>query len=271
MSRFLSDICDDILITHSLDNCEMKYTHTHPQYELYFCASCVQQKSVINGVEYKYSSPCVIISPPYTIHSMSCDDPDALIFDRFVIYFSKSVFESFADNLIPDELKCKNTGLFFELTGEQASYLKSLIVATDPQNESESKLSLVLFLNKLVSVCPAEKALTIETSSFYIQKILKFLSENFAEEITPTSVAKKFAVSRSKLDRDFKLYTGNSVREFINSCRLNQAKLLLECGNERYMSDIAKVCGFQSETYFFQFFKKHTGMTPTEYRKNRRR
>lgn len=269
LSGFLSSFCDDILITHERDHCEMKYAHTHPQYELYFCTSSVQQKSVINGVEYKYASPCVIISPPYTIHAMSCDDPDALVFDRFVIYFSKSFFDSFANDLIPDKLKCKNTGLFFKLTHEQTLYLKEMILATDPKSESESKLTLALFLNKLISVCSLEDALAIETSSFYIQDILMYISENFTEDITPISISKKFAVSRSKLDRDFKKYTGNSVREFINSCRLNHAKILLEESKERYISDIAKDCGFQSETYFFRFIKKHTGMTSTEYRKSR--
>ena len=176
----------------------------------------------------------------------------------------------FSKDIIPDNFKCQNSGLFIKLTEEQAQYLKRLILVTDPKNESECKITLALLLNKLVSLCTVENTLQIESSTSYLQDVLMYISENFAEDITPVSVAKKFAVSRSKLDRDFKLYTGASVREFINSCRLNQAKILLECNSDRHISDFARECGFQSETYFFQFIKKHTGMTATEYRKSRK-
>ena len=270
MPKFLSNLCDDILLTHASDNQEMKHTHTHPQYELYFCTSPVKQRSIINGVEYNYDYPCVIISPPYTIHAMSCDDPEAPIFDRYIFYFNKNFFDLFSKDIIPDNFKCQNSGLFIKLTEEQAQYLKRLILVTDPKNESECKITLALLLNKLVSLCTVENTLQIESSTSYLQDVLMYISENFAEDITPVSVAKKFAVSRSKLDRDFKLYTGASVREFINSCRLNQAKILLECNSDRHISDFARECGFQSETYFFQFIKKHTGMTATEYRKSRK-
>ena len=270
MPQFLSNLCEDILITHSSDNQEMKHTHTHQQYELYFCTLPVRQRSIINGVEYKYDYPCVIISPPYTIHAMSCDDPEAPVFDRYIFYFNKNFFDLFAKSIIPDSIKCQNSGLFIKLTEEQALYLKGIISASDPQNESESEIVLALLLNKLVSLCTVENVLQIDSSSSYLQDVLMYISQNFAEEITPVSISKKFAVSRSKLDRDFKLYTGSSVREFINSCRLNQAKILLECNSDRYISDFAKECGFQSETYFFQFIKKHIGMTATEYRKSRK-
>ena len=248
----------------------MKHTHTHQQYELYFCTLPVRQRSIINGVEYKYDYPCVIISPPYTIHAMSCDDPEAPVFDRYIFYFNKNFFDLFAKSIIPDSIKCQNSGLFIKLTEEQALYLKGIISASDPQNESESEIVLALLLNKLVSLCTVENVIQIDSSSSYLQDVLMYISQNFAEEISPVSISKKFAVSRSKLDRDFKLYTGSSVREFINSCRLNQAKILLECNSDRYISDFAKECGFQSETYFFQFIKKHIGMTATEYRKSRK-
>ena len=153
MPKFLSNLCDEILFTHYLNNQEMNFTHTHPQYELYFCISSVQQRSIINGEEYKYNYPCVIISPPYTIHAMSCDDKDAPVFDRYVIYFNKNFFDLFAKEIIPDSLKRKSSGLFFKLRDDQAEYLKNIITVTDPQNETECKITLALILNKLVSFC----------------------------------------------------------------------------------------------------------------------
>ena len=73
-------------------------------------------------------------------------------------------------------------------------------------------------------------------------------------------------ISRSKLDRDFKQYTGTTIHAFMDMCRLNQAKILLGLRPYLSIAEIATYCGFTGETYFFPFFKRNTGMTPIQYR-----
>ena len=247
----------------------MDHSHVHPQYELFFCTEEVSQKSVINGVEYRYKYPCVIISTPYTVHSNSCADQNAESFDRFVVSFSSKTIDSFPPHIIPENLKWRNSGLFFKLTVEQAQHLKRLMLNVNVQTISEKELLLALFINRLLSFCPIEKAERIGTSSFYIQDVLQYISENYFDAIDANTIARHFAISRSKLDRDFKRFTGDTVHEYIESCRSNQAKYLLEFNPELSIKEIAKKCGFNSETYFFPFFKRHVGVTPIEYRKNR--
>jgi two-component system response regulator YesN len=53
--------------------------------------------------------------------------------------------------------------------------------------------------------------------------------------------------------------------EYINEVRIEKAKELLR--DVRYKTyEIADRVGIQDARYFSRLFKKHTGMTPTEYR-----
>lgn len=265
---FLADAGNEILLCHWTDPNHMLFSHTHPQYELYFCSESVKQKSVVNGVEYNYCYPCIIISSPFTVHSMSCDMSETS-YERFVFNFSQRTLDSFGNDLIPKELTCRNSGLLFKLTEEAADYLKNLIVLASPSTPEEKELTLALILNKLFSFCSIEDAISVGTTSFYIQDVLQYIVENFSGHIDAGEIAEHFAVSRSKLDRDFKFYTGGTLHSFLDDCRLNQAKILLLTHSELPLKEISERCGFANDTYFFAYFKKHTGKTPIEYRFNK--
>ena len=267
MNAFLADNLCDISLHHWTHFSQMQFSHTHPQFEIYFCSDNVKQKSVINGAEYSYEYPCVIISSPYTVHAMSSDAPESDKYERFVMYFDESILEQFDQSLIPEGLLCRNSGYMFKLTLSDAEYLKRLIITFDPKDKTELKLLLATFLNKLISLSPMKDAICVGKSSFYIQDVLQFIAEKYAEQIDANTIAYKFLISRSKLDRDFKQFTGVTIHGFIDMCRLNQAKMLLELRPDLSVSEVSSACGFSCETYFFPFFKRNVGMTPIEYRK----
>lgn len=262
---FLADAGNVITLSYWKNPNAMFHSHTHPQYELYFCVENVRQRSVVNGVEYDYKYPSVIISSPFTVHSMSCDMSETS-YERFVFNFSKSTLDSFGEHLIPNGIYCKNSGLLFKLSENEAKYLRDLIILAAPKSAEEKELTLALFLNKLLSFCPISNAITVGTSSFYIQDVLQYIVENFSSHIDASSVARHFAVSRSKLDRDFKIYTGGTLHTFLDDCRLNHAKSLLRTHLDIPLGKVSEMCGFSNDTYFFAYFKKHTGKTPIEYR-----
>ena len=257
----------DIAICHYIDKLNMYSSHIHPQYELYFCPEDIEQLSIVNGVEYRYKYPCVIISSPYTIHSMSYLDDRTENWERFVMYYSKSVADHLTDRYLNNNLCANNSGYLFKITAEQAQSLKNMIIASSPETAIENELLLAMFLNKLLGYCPFEKAIKVGTSSFYIQDVLQYVAETLQDQPTADDIAYKFSVSRSKLDRDFKRFTGGTLHDFVDNCRLNQSKSLLRSRLDLSIADVAKSSGFINEAYFFSYFKKHTGRTPAEYRK----
>ena len=275
MGKFLTDLDTTFRADHFSGLHVMKYAHVHAQYELYFCTENVEQKSVINGEEYIYQYPCVILSPPYTVHSMSCEDPSAVDFDRYVFYFDETMLSSYREELIPKELRRRFGGRIYRLTQEQADYLKAMLTwCDDPAfgtSAAQKELGFLLFLNKLFSFCSEEETICVDSGPDYIREVLGYVAEHFCEAIDVQSVALHFSVSRSKLDRDFRRCTGNTVHDFLESCRVNQAKLLLQLDPPLSIQEIASRCGIESESYFFPFFKRHTGITPLEYRSNKQK
>jgi AraC-like DNA-binding protein len=66
-------------------------------------------------------------------------------------------------------------------------------------------------------------------------------------------------------------HLGTSFYEFLNARRVAEAAALLaDTGNSLSMTDIAYEAGFNNPNTFYREFKRHHGMTPTQYRKSHR-
>ena len=269
---FLDNMGTKLIVQKLTGYSVMDYSHIHPQYEIYFCPTATKQKSIINGIEYIYKYPCVIISKPYSVHSMSCLEEKGDVFERYVVYFSSKMDSVFKSDFFPDSMSDEKMGLLFELTAEQATYLKNIFNLLTcnseyPITEREGELLISFFINRLFEFCKDGKITKVGSSGFYIQDVLRYIAENFPQNLTVSDIAKNFAVSRSKLERDFRHATSSTPHEFIELCRINHAKILLSSKHQVPVSEVASLCGFNSETYFFPFFQKHVGISPSEYRK----
>ena len=70
----------------------------------------------------------------------------------------------------------------------------------------------------------------------------------------------------SKLKYIFKKLYGCTVNEYIINLRLEEAKKILESG-ENSIADVARLVGYKKAGSFSRMFKRETGMLPREYRK----
>lgn len=247
----------------------MNYLHLHPQYEVYFCFDAVEQHMMINGKEYRRDTPCVVISPPFFIHSMSSQKSES--FPRMVFYMPERIIEKFKGQYLP-ERPLNSECLLISLTDEQAKSLLPLgrMISEEGRMQltsDEKELAMVLFLSHLFHICDASRIETVGKFNLYIQNVFRYISENYMNNINSETVAEAFSVSRSKLDRDLRAYTGCTLHEFLDLCRLNKAKELLSEKQKRSVEEIAFACGFRNESYFYTFFRKYEGISPLEYRK----
>ena len=267
-----TDIEGDIKIVKKISAQIMHSPHTHSCYELYFCAKAVPQRSVICGTEYEYSYPSAIISKPYTLHSMSSSYGYSGDYKRYVFYFSSNIISELGINLFSNNLSPDKMGVLFKLTEKEADYLASVIdaVTDSPDKLSDVEMGLLstLVINKLYDFCQGDRIIEVGDSDYYVQNALKYIALHFTEDLKTVDIAKKFAVSRSKLDRDFKSAVGTTARDFIENCRLNQAKNLLRTEKKIKIAEIAEKSGYFSLNYFFRVFKSKTGLSPLAYRKN---
>ncbi len=95
--------------------------------------------------------------------------------------------------------------------------------------------------------------------------VCKWIEEHFSENITVTSVAEHFGYSTDYISSKVKEKTGLSAKSYITACRLRYAKQILLC-SDLPIDDISNQCGFTDPKSFFKVFKKHEGITPTQYR-----
>ena len=77
--------------------------------------------------------------------------------------------------------------------------------------------------------------------------------------------ANQLCLSPNRLSAVIKEYSGQTVMQWLNRRLVLQAKVLLRGGTEP-IGDIAFALGFDEQGSFARFFKRETGMTPTEYR-----
>ena len=79
--------------------------------------------------------------------------------------------------------------------------------------------------------------------------------------------ADKMCLTPKYLSTKIKTLTGKSAFEWINSSTIIKAKVLLKT-NDKSIYHISEELNFPNPSFFSRFFRKHTGMTPNEYRKH---
>lgn len=109
----------------------------------------------------------------------------------------------------------------------------------------------------------------IEQESTLICKIIHYLKKNYTLDITSETLCAEFQCSRSHLSRLFNQQMKLSIREYINSLRIESAKILLR-DTKLEIADIAISVGFSEPNYFTSVFKKYVNLTPSAYRKSQK-
>jgi len=98
-------------------------------------------------------------------------------------------------------------------------------------------------------------------------EVLKYIEENYNRKLSLSELARIGCYNPSYFSRIFKECFGKSVTEYINGKRIAASAELLE-KTDLSIEVIASKTGFNDSKRFYYLFKKHTGMTPHNYRKN---
>lgn len=130
------------------------------------------------------------------------------------------------------------------------------------------KAQIDTLLRPLVIMCESyysmHKAELINNT--LISKILQYINKNYTYNITMEKLSEKFNYSVSAISHQFKKETGVSLNKYIENLRMKSAKsLMLE--TDLQLTEIALSLGFCNVAYFSTLFKRHMGITPSEYRR----
>jgi|SRR5579871_268612 len=98
----------------------------------------------------------------------------------------------------------------------------------------------------------------------WLQLAMAFIEQHFAEPLPLAAVAKKVGVHPVHLARTFRRVHHTTFAAHIRELRLEFARR--ELAGPAALSDIACAAGFCDQSHFSRSFKRHTGLTPAEYR-----
>lgn len=91
------------------------------------------------------------------------------------------------------------------------------------------------------------------------------MKEHFMDKISTEYIAATVNLSESRFRFLFKKTYGISAHQHLTSLRISAAKQMLWDSNIS-MSEIAVRCGFGSQQYFSDTFKRETGLSPGKYK-----
>lgn len=98
-----------------------------------------------------------------------------------------------------------------------------------------------------------------------IAKAIEYITDNYLDKFSLLDLASETHYSPYHFLRLFKQHTGKTPFEFLLDVKIEKAKTLLKHSN-RPISEICYQCGFSSNSYFCQVFKKKTGVSPSQYK-----
>jgi|GEM_PF-6737499 two-component system response regulator YesN len=161
-------------------------------------------------------------------------------------------------------------------------YLRIFLDLSQFTNEAEGMADLEAAFRKRLEQCQTFDAVHDSTVAFFrklkllqgdnrkldawIAKIVQRLHENLHEPFKLEELAASINYSVPYFSSMFKKTTGDSFVQYLNKLRLEKAKLLL-LTTDRKTFEIAEEIGFENYRSFNRLFKRDTGLTPSDYRK----
>ncbi|EAD7746609.1 bifunctional transcriptional activator/DNA repair enzyme AdaA [Listeria monocytogenes] len=100
----------------------------------------------------------------------------------------------------------------------------------------------------------------------WVNNIEMYIKENFAKALTLKIIADDCHGSPYHLHRTFKRITMITPITYLENVRINYAKMQLTTTNQS-IETIGKMAGFPNPSHFSTTFKRHTGLSPNQFRK----
>ena len=132
-------------------------------------------------------------------------------------------------------------------------------------------LNMEEFGNLLVEACHmlmSEKTNAVDEQSRLSSEAIARMRQKFGSpDLTISALADELGISSVTLAVEFKNETGMSPSDYLAALRLDEAKRLLLTTN-MMVKEISQQVGYEDEHVFIRRFKKDTGKTPGQYRKD---
>ena len=99
-----------------------------------------------------------------------------------------------------------------------------------------------------------------------VRECERWLGRHFREPRALHNVVAQARIPERTLKRRFKQATGTTLIDYLQDCRVEEAKRLLEAG-AMPVDEVSFEVGYEDPSFFRRVFKRRTGLAPNQYRK----
>ena len=248
--------------------------HHHDFYEVYFFISGSVQYT-IESRQYQLKPGDILLISPLGLHQPLVR-ADKEPYERVVLWVSRSCLEALSGQ------GCSLSGCFdihspqhtnlLRLDAVSVRRLQDMADAMMEERErkyfgwelnAKALLTRILVeLNRRMGDAPSGFEIPDESSGI-IAGVLRYINENFGEEISLDSLSERFFISKYHLSREFKRLVGTSVYRYVIQKRLIMAKQKMLAGCSP--TDVYCNCGFGDYANFYRAFRAEYGISPKEF------
>lgn len=107
---------------------------------------------------------------------------------------------------------------------------------------------------------------TRQVDDAVIGRCQAWIAEHYHQPAPVAAMVRLSGLPERSFKRRFQLATGMSPLQYVHTLRLEEAKQMLEAGNEP-IEAIAVAVGYEDVSFFSRLFRRHVKLTPAQYRK----
>jgi YesN/AraC family two-component response regulator len=136
------------------------------------------------------------------------------------------------------------------------------------QQIEDQKTSISIRNLEIEAMCAFAKRVSERKAGAYSRKIAHcthYIYQNIYEALNLQQLADMLQMNAAYLSSCFKREVGMPIRTYIQQLRIEEAKLLVRLTDQPLLH-IGTLLHFHDQSYFTKIFKKHTGLTPRQYR-----
>jgi AraC family transcriptional activator of pobA len=255
---------------------EVQYPHRHDFFEILFLTKG-SGIHIIDFKEYEITENSLFFLSPGQIHSIEFSkDIEGYIFlftPEFYLLNKQNkhkllefpFFYHLGENQSPIYLT-QEVDITF-LTDLFKKGCKEITLEDDNTSEMISALLDLVLLSSKRLYPKTENVSSTKSGHLLVKKFKQHIEENYQNNFSVADYASLLNITPSHLTETVKSLTGRTSGNFINDKIILEIKRLL-LFSDLSATEIALELNFNDQSYFTKYFKKHTGVTPKQFRAN---
>ena len=229
------------------------YYHSMPHYHSsveIFIGSYGKFTVYVGGEQRQISEGDIAFADGHTPHTCGVMNPDE-DFEAFVIVASNAYFDKKrirTDQIAPFTAKKDGYQKILDFT-------KMAYEIKDSMNH-EMRLGFVnMILGMILLHCGTENSVQSKTTQLTVE-IMRYIDTCYAEDISLSSLSKKFGYEATYLSRVFNRHAGVNLREYINRTRYSATQKMIAENPGLSVADASHACGFASPKTYYRAAKR---------------